>query len=292
MPAASVTRCVGPLACTSLCAVPVRCVGRASAMCLSYVRRHVAKQHSALLPSSMFCKECFLGHSRSSRRAWRAQVVPLYCFDPRQYALTPFGNPKTGAHRAQFLLESVLDLKASLRSIGSDLLIHLGRPEDVMSGACVAPAGAGSACTHAAQAYHLRIWRPAPSMAVPPVRTPSPALVLCTPQQPGCSGCLAPSMSWPALRGRPLPRAGGRQRQRRRRRAGARPGTGRGDQRGGARGAGRAARRAQPRPAGTPCTRLAPARPAAACMPSRSPQCLSWACTHARARLRPARVST
>ena len=60
MPAASVTRCVGPLACTSLCAVPVRCVGRASAMCLSYVRRHVAKQHSALLPqipAGMFCKE-------------------------------------------------------------------------------------------------------------------------------------------------------------------------------------------------------------------------------------------
>ena len=62
------------------------------------------------------------------------QVVPLYCFDPRQYQLTPFGHPKTGAFRAQFLLEAVLDLKASLRRIGSDLVIHLGRPEDVMPG--------------------------------------------------------------------------------------------------------------------------------------------------------------
>ena len=62
------------------------------------------------------------------------QVVPLYCFDPRQYQLTPFGHPKTGAFRAQFILEAVLDLKASLRRIGSDLLIHMGRPEDVMPG--------------------------------------------------------------------------------------------------------------------------------------------------------------
>jgi len=113
--------------------------------------------------------------------------VPLYCFDPRQYALTPFGNPKTGAHRAQFLLESVLDLKASLRSIGSDLLIHLGRPEDVMSGACVAPAGAGSAYTHTAQALHLHAWRPAPGLALPPTRAPSPAQALCSRQPPGRS---------------------------------------------------------------------------------------------------------
>ena len=62
------------------------------------------------------------------------QVVPLYCFDPRQYQLTPFGHPKTGVLRAQFLLEAVLDLKASLRRIGSDLVIHLGRPEDAMPG--------------------------------------------------------------------------------------------------------------------------------------------------------------
>ena len=113
--------------------------------------------------------------------------MPLYCFDPRQYALTPFGNPKTGAHRAQFLLESVLDLKASLRSIGSDLLIHLGRPEDVMSGACVAPAGAGSAYTHTAQALHLHAWRPAPGLALPPTRAPSPAQALCSRQPPGRS---------------------------------------------------------------------------------------------------------
>ena len=62
------------------------------------------------------------------------QVVPLYCFDARQFSATPWGNPKTGAVRAQFLLESVLDLKRSLRGIGSDLLIHMGSPEDAVQG--------------------------------------------------------------------------------------------------------------------------------------------------------------
>lgn len=63
-----------------------------------------------------------------------AQVVPLYCFDPRHFITTPWGNPKTGNFRAQFLLESVLDLKQSLRNVGSDLVIKLGRPEDVIPG--------------------------------------------------------------------------------------------------------------------------------------------------------------
>ncbi len=64
----------------------------------------------------------------------RPQVVPLYCFDPRQYIATPWGNPKTGAHHASFLLQSVLDLKQRLRDIGSDLVIHMGKPEEAIQG--------------------------------------------------------------------------------------------------------------------------------------------------------------
>lgn len=62
------------------------------------------------------------------------QVVPLYCFDPRQYITTPHGNPKTGGFRAQFLLESVQDLKQSLRHIGSDLMVCMGTPEEAVQG--------------------------------------------------------------------------------------------------------------------------------------------------------------
>ncbi|MGF1570699.1 MAG: DASH family cryptochrome [Nodosilinea sp.] len=59
-------------------------------------------------------------------------VVPLYCFDPRQFGQTAFGFPKTGAYRAQFLLESVGDLRQSLRTLGSDLVIRRGQPEVVI----------------------------------------------------------------------------------------------------------------------------------------------------------------
>ena len=62
-------------------------------------------------------------------KAASGQIVPLYCFDPRQFGQTSFGFPKTGAFRAQFLLESVADLRRSLRAIGSDLILRQGLPE-------------------------------------------------------------------------------------------------------------------------------------------------------------------
>jgi len=61
-------------------------------------------------------------------------VLPVYVFDPRHFILTPWGNPKTGNFRAQFLLDSVLDLKANLRGVGSDLIIKFGKPENVLPG--------------------------------------------------------------------------------------------------------------------------------------------------------------
>ncbi|MFN3361911.1 MAG: DASH family cryptochrome [Pseudanabaenaceae cyanobacterium] len=62
-----------------------------------------------------------------------AQVIPVYCFDPRQFGTTDLlGFPKTGAWRAQFLLESLADLKNQLRERGSDLFIYRGQPEVVI----------------------------------------------------------------------------------------------------------------------------------------------------------------
>ena len=62
----------------------------------------------------------------------QAQIIPLYCFDPSEYGETSFGFPKTGAYRAQFILESVADLRNSLRSLGSDLIVRSGSPESVI----------------------------------------------------------------------------------------------------------------------------------------------------------------
>jgi len=61
-----------------------------------------------------------------------AQIIPVYCFDPRQFAKTSFGFPKTGAFRAQFLLESVADLRNSLLQLGSNLLLRRGLPEEII----------------------------------------------------------------------------------------------------------------------------------------------------------------
>jgi deoxyribodipyrimidine photo-lyase len=59
-------------------------------------------------------------------------IVPLYCVDPRQFGKTSFGFPKIGSYRTQFLLESLADLRQSLRQLGSDLVIRKGHPEEVI----------------------------------------------------------------------------------------------------------------------------------------------------------------
>ncbi len=61
-----------------------------------------------------------------------SQVIPIYCFDLRQFEQTTYGFAKTGAFRAQFLFESVADLRANLRSLGSELVILKGLPEQVI----------------------------------------------------------------------------------------------------------------------------------------------------------------
>ncbi len=59
-------------------------------------------------------------------------IVPVYCFDPRQFELTSYQTKKTGLIRAKFLLESVSDLKQSLQQLGADLIIKVGKPEDIL----------------------------------------------------------------------------------------------------------------------------------------------------------------
>ncbi len=59
-------------------------------------------------------------------------VLPVYCFDPRQFGTTSFGFPKTGAFRAKFLIESVADLRSSLLSIGGHLVVRVGHPEEIL----------------------------------------------------------------------------------------------------------------------------------------------------------------
>ncbi len=57
------------------------------------------------------------------------EIIPVYCFDAAEFVITEFGFQKTGSFRAQFLLESLIDLDKNLRAIGSGLLILKGNPE-------------------------------------------------------------------------------------------------------------------------------------------------------------------
>lgn len=62
------------------------------------------------------------------------QVLPVFVFDPRWFTKHPqLGFSKTAAFRANFLIESVTDLRQSLRNRGADLIIRIGKPADVLA---------------------------------------------------------------------------------------------------------------------------------------------------------------
>ena len=60
----------------------------------------------------------------------------MYTYDPRFFAHSSYGMAKTGPFRAAFLQECVGELKEQLRGVGSDLLVAVGRPEEVIAGGC------------------------------------------------------------------------------------------------------------------------------------------------------------
>ncbi|KAJ9167574.1 hypothetical protein P3X46_019196 [Hevea brasiliensis] len=68
-------------------------------------------------------------------KAWASSetVLPVYCVDPRLFGNTYyFGFPKTGALRAQFIIECLADLKKNLMKRGLNLLIRHGKPEEII----------------------------------------------------------------------------------------------------------------------------------------------------------------
>lgn len=60
------------------------------------------------------------------------EILPVFCFDPRQFEMTSYHSFKTGSVRAKFLIESVNGLRQSLQCLGGDLFIVSGKPEEVL----------------------------------------------------------------------------------------------------------------------------------------------------------------
>ncbi|KAM3211855.1 hypothetical protein ACQJBY_065149 [Aegilops geniculata] len=61
-----------------------------------------------------------------------SSLLPVFVFDPRDFGKSPSGFDRTGPYRASFLLDSVADLRRSLRARGGDLVVRVGRPEVVI----------------------------------------------------------------------------------------------------------------------------------------------------------------
>lgn len=59
-------------------------------------------------------------------------ILPVYCFDPRDYGNSSLGIDKNGPYRVKFLFECVANLRSSLRERGSDLIVRIGKPEEVL----------------------------------------------------------------------------------------------------------------------------------------------------------------
>lgn len=60
-------------------------------------------------------------------------VYPIYVFDERLFKeKTPYGFRKIDVFRAQFLIASIIDLRDSLRAMGSDLIVKVGKPEEII----------------------------------------------------------------------------------------------------------------------------------------------------------------
>jgi len=73
---------------------------------------------------------------KSIQLASKDNILPVFCFDPRFFGnearsrLT--GQLKCGPKRAQFVLESVQDLRSNLEAKGSGLLVATGPPEKIL----------------------------------------------------------------------------------------------------------------------------------------------------------------
>ncbi|KAG8389498.1 hypothetical protein BUALT_Bualt02G0235700 [Buddleja alternifolia] len=79
--------------------------------------------------SNLYLEESVLFNSANNESI---SVLPVYCFDPRDYGKSSSGFDKTGPYRATFLIESVADLRKNLQDRGSDLVVRIGRPESVL----------------------------------------------------------------------------------------------------------------------------------------------------------------
>jgi deoxyribodipyrimidine photo-lyase len=81
-----------------------------------------------------FRKDLRLGDNPALHAACASagRLLPVYCHDPAEDAVTPWGFVRRGRHRRVFLAAALADLDAQLRTRGSRLLQLRGAPAEVL----------------------------------------------------------------------------------------------------------------------------------------------------------------
>ena len=75
-----------------------------------------------------------------SRALKHKNVLAVYFFDPRHYQIDQYGFKKTEKFRAQFLIETISELRKNLADLGIPLLVFQNKPEELL-GALIADYG-------------------------------------------------------------------------------------------------------------------------------------------------------
>lgn len=61
-------------------------------------------------------------------------IIPVFVFDIRTFTgKTRFGLPKTNKYRAQFIIDSIKDLRSKLNGHGLPLIVRIGKPEVIIA---------------------------------------------------------------------------------------------------------------------------------------------------------------
>ena len=63
-------------------------------------------------------------------------VLPVFCFDEREYGKVEAKFDRSGPYKAAFTLEAVAALRKKLGALGSGLAVRTGKPEDVIPRLC------------------------------------------------------------------------------------------------------------------------------------------------------------
>ena len=64
------------------------------------------------------------------------KIIAVYCFDPKLFKIDKFGFQKTAKFRAQFLIETITDLKENLANLNVTLLTYFESPENKIHEIC------------------------------------------------------------------------------------------------------------------------------------------------------------